>query len=58
MLCLEAVLSDCEEDKAPEAVAQQNTPSVWGSRQFTEQGGHSSEASEHGETSCVSQPGG
>ena len=52
---LEAVPSDCEEDKAPEAAAQANTASAWGSRQFAEQGGHSSEASEHGETSRASQ---
>ncbi|XP_038582259.1 synaptotagmin-14b isoform X1 [Micropterus salmoides] len=43
----EGVLSDSEEDKGPEAVAQQNTTSVWGNKhkQSTEQGGYSSEAS-------------
>ncbi|XP_054475064.1 synaptotagmin-14-like [Anoplopoma fimbria] len=41
------VLSDSEEDKGPEAVAQQNTTSAWSnkSKQSTEQGGYSSEAS-------------
>ncbi|XP_076612677.1 synaptotagmin-14b isoform X1 [Chaetodon auriga] len=43
----EGVLSDSEEDKDPEAVAQQNTTSVWSNKrkQSTEQGGYSSEAS-------------
>ncbi|XP_044024800.1 synaptotagmin-14b isoform X2 [Siniperca chuatsi] len=43
----EGVLSDSEEDKGPEAVAQQNTASEWGNKrtQSTEQGGYSSEAS-------------
>lgn len=50
MFCAEGVLSDSEEDKGPEAVAQQNTTSVWSSKQSTEQGGYSSEASsERGE---------
>lgn len=51
MFCSEGVLSDSEEDKGPEAVAQQNAPSVWSSKQATEQGSYSSEASsERGET--------
>ncbi|XP_068564438.1 synaptotagmin-14b isoform X2 [Cebidichthys violaceus] len=43
----EGVLSDSEEDKGPEAVAQQNTTSAWSNacKQSTEQGGYSSEAS-------------
>ncbi|KAM7395176.1 hypothetical protein PAMA_006775 [Pampus argenteus] len=43
----EGVLSDSEEDRGPEAPAQQKTTSAWGSRrkQSTEQGGYSSEAS-------------
>ncbi|XP_041815326.1 synaptotagmin-14b [Chelmon rostratus] len=43
----EGVVSDSEEEKDPEAVAQQNTTSVWSSKrkQSTEQGGYSSEAS-------------
>ncbi|XP_041661623.1 synaptotagmin-14b isoform X2 [Cheilinus undulatus] len=44
----EGVLSDSEEDKGPEATAQQNTTaSVWSSKrkQSTELGGYSSEAS-------------
>lgn len=48
----EGVVSDSEEDKGPEAVAQQDTTSVWSSKrkQSTEQGGYSSEASsERGE---------
>ncbi len=53
MFCAEGVLSDSEEDKGPEAAAQQNTTSVWSNKrkQSTEQGGYSSEASsERGET--------
>lgn len=52
VFCPEGVLSDSEEDRDPEAVAQQNTTSVWSSKrkQSTEQGGFSSEASsERGE---------
>lgn len=47
MLCPEGVLSDSEEDKGPEAVAQQNTTSAWSNKrkQSAEQGGYSSEAS-------------
>uniref|UniRef100_A0A3Q1K422 C2 domain-containing protein n=1 Tax=Anabas testudineus TaxID=64144 RepID=A0A3Q1K422_ANATE len=47
VFCPEGVLSDSEEDRDPEAVAQQNTTSVWSSKrkQSTEQGGFSSEAS-------------
>ncbi|XP_023270768.1 synaptotagmin-14-like [Seriola lalandi dorsalis] len=43
----EGVLSDSEEDRGPEAVAQQDTTSVWSSKRkgSTEQGGYSSEAS-------------
>ncbi|XP_036943357.1 synaptotagmin-14b isoform X2 [Acanthopagrus latus] len=41
----EGVLSDSEEEKGPEVVAQQNTTSVWSNKQSTEQGGYSSEAS-------------
>ncbi|XP_065819489.1 synaptotagmin-14b isoform X1 [Labrus bergylta] len=44
----EGVLSDSEEDKGPEATAQQNTTaSVWSNnrKQSTEKGGYSSEAS-------------
>ncbi|XP_049914055.1 synaptotagmin-14-like [Epinephelus moara] len=43
----EGVLSDSEEDKGPEAVAQQNTTSAWSNKrkQSAEQGGYSSEAS-------------
>lgn len=54
MFCPEGVLSDSEEDKGPEAAAQQNATSAWSSKrkQSTEQGGYSSEASsERGE--CV-----
>lgn len=50
--CPEGVLSDSEEDKGPEAVAQQNTTSAWSGKrkQSNEQGGYSSEASsERGE---------
>lgn len=51
VFCSEGVLTDSEEDKGPEAVAQQNAPSVWSSKQATEQGSYSSEASsERGET--------
>lgn len=52
MFCPEGVLSDSEEDRGPEAAAQQNTTSVWSSKrkQSSEQGGYSSEASsEQGE---------
>lgn len=43
-------MSDSEEDRGPEALAQQNTTSVWSSKQSTEQGVFSSEASsERGE---------
>lgn len=52
VFCPEGVLSDSEEDRGPEAVAQQNTTCVWSSKckQSTEQGGYSSEAStERGE---------
>lgn len=52
MFCLEGVLSDSEEDREPEAFAQQNTTSGWSSKskKSTEQGGYSSEASsERGE---------
>ncbi|XP_029352641.1 synaptotagmin-14-like [Echeneis naucrates] len=43
----EGVLSDSEEDRGPEAVAQQDTASVWSSKrkELAEQGGYSSEAS-------------
>ncbi|XP_074472724.1 synaptotagmin-14b isoform X2 [Sebastes fasciatus] len=43
----EGVLSDSEEDKGPEAVAQQNTTSAWSNKRKPsgEQGGYSSEAS-------------
>ncbi|KAM6906055.1 synaptotagmin-14-like [Lycodopsis pacificus] len=43
----EGVLSDSEEDKGPEAVAQQNATSAWSNecKQSTEQGGYSSDAS-------------
>ncbi|KAK9531372.1 hypothetical protein VZT92_010800 [Zoarces viviparus] len=43
----EGVLSDSEEDKGPEAVAQQNATSAWSNecKQSTEQGGDSSDAS-------------
>ncbi|KAI3364171.1 hypothetical protein L3Q82_010991, partial [Scortum barcoo] len=43
----EGVLSDSEEDKGPEAEAQQNKTSAWSSKckQSSEQGGYSSEAS-------------
>ncbi|XP_030261513.1 synaptotagmin-14b isoform X4 [Sparus aurata] len=41
----EGVLSDSEEEKGPEAVAQQNTTSVWSNKPSAEQGGYSSEAS-------------
>ncbi|XP_031177498.1 synaptotagmin-14b isoform X3 [Sander lucioperca] len=43
----EGVLSGSEEDKGPEAVAQQNPTSAWRNKrkQSTEQGGYSSEAS-------------
>ncbi|KAE8286687.1 Synaptotagmin-14 Synaptotagmin XIV [Larimichthys crocea] len=43
----EGVVSDSEEEKGPEAVAQQNTTSAWSSKhkQSNEQGGYSSEAS-------------
>lgn len=65
MFCPEGVLSDSEEEKGPEAVAQQNTTSVWSNKPSTEQGGYSSEASsERGESKqlcvihhCI-QPGG
>ncbi|XP_042359875.1 synaptotagmin-14-like [Plectropomus leopardus] len=47
LFCPEGVLSDSEEDKGPEAVAQQNTTSAWSNKrkQSAEQGGYSSEAS-------------
>lgn len=65
MLCPEGVLSDSEEEKGPEAVAQQNTTSVWSNKPSAEQGGYSSEASsERGKSKqlcvihhCI-QPGG
>ncbi|CAK6962758.1 synaptotagmin-14b isoform X7 [Scomber scombrus] len=43
----EGVLPDSEEDRGPEAAAQQNSTSVWNSKrkQSSEQGGYSSEAS-------------
>uniref|UniRef100_UPI0037E83E62 synaptotagmin-14-like isoform X2 n=1 Tax=Semicossyphus pulcher TaxID=241346 RepID=UPI0037E83E62 len=43
----EGVLSDSEEDKGPEAEAQQNSTSVWSNKrkQSSEHGGYSSEAS-------------
>ncbi|KAK5852771.1 hypothetical protein PBY51_006613 [Eleginops maclovinus] len=43
----EGVLSDSEEEKGPEDMAPQNTTSAWSnkSKQSTEQGGYSSEAS-------------
>ncbi|XP_037304977.2 synaptotagmin-14-like isoform X1 [Pungitius pungitius] len=43
----EGVLSDSEEDKGPEAVAQQNPTSVWSHqcKQSSQKGGYSSEAS-------------
>lgn len=48
----EGALSDSEEDKGPQAVPQQNSASAWSSKQPTEQGGSSSEASsERGERS-------
>ncbi|XP_026174473.1 synaptotagmin-14b isoform X2 [Mastacembelus armatus] len=47
----EGVLSDSEEDRGAEADAQQNTTSVWSSKQSTEQGGYSSEASSERATS-------
>lgn len=48
---LEAVLSESEEDKAPEAEAQQSATSAWSSsKKSGEAGGYSSEASsEHGQ---------
>lgn len=50
MFCSEGVLSDSEEDKGPEAAAQQNASSTWSGKQSAEQGGYSSEASsERGE---------
>lgn len=46
----EGILSDSEEDRGPEAMAQQNATSVWSSEQSPEQRCDSSEASsEHGE---------
>lgn len=45
MFCSEGVLSDSEEDRGPEVMAQQNTTSVWSSKQSAEQEGYSSEAS-------------
>ena len=56
MLCAEAVLSDSEEDRGPEAVAQQDATSVWSSKRerSAERGGYSSEASsEQGENMHV-----
>ena len=53
MFRAEGVVSDGEEDKGPEAAAQQNTTSAWSSKrkQSAEQGGYSSEASSgRGET--------
>ncbi|XP_028253336.1 synaptotagmin-14-like [Parambassis ranga] len=41
----EGALSDSEEDKGPQAMPQQNSASAWSSKQPTEQGGSSSEAS-------------
>lgn len=55
MFSPEGVVSDSEEEKGPEAVAQQNTTSAWSSKhkQSHEQGGYSSEASsERGESEC------
>lgn len=56
MFSPEGVVSDSEEEKGPEAVAQQNTTSAWSSKhkQSNEQGGYSSEASsERGESEHV-----
>jgi len=47
MSCTDGNVSDSEEEKGPEASTQQNPTSAWSSKskQSSEQGGYSSEAS-------------